>query len=283
MNNSILFCGFGKLGVDCLKKLIRENYNVVYIMTHREGLKDSVDTFAKDNNINYSYIDLRKEKNFLDYVLNQARFDYLVSINYRYILPKEVLIKCNHAINIHGSILPKYRGRTPHVWSIINGEEYSGVTCHLIDEGVDTGGIIEQIYIKIEQNDTGYSLLQKFQKVYPNILINSLNKLKNGIAPIPQDKTEVSYYGKRTPQMGYIDFYKLKIQIINFVRAQAYPYPGAYYYLSDGRKIIINSLKSEEQKRIFIETIGVIKLINENYYVRCMDGILKLIDFEIID
>lgn len=281
MNNNVLFLGFGKLGVDCLKRLIKENYNISYIMTHEEGSRESVDTFAKYNNINYSYKDLRKEKKVLDDIIEKTKINYLVSINYRYILPREVLTHFKYPINIHGSLLPKYRGRTPHVWSIINEEEYSGVTCHLIDEGIDTGDIVKQIPIKIERNDTGYLLLKKFQKIYPDLLISSLNNLNNGVIPVPQNDTEASYYGKRTSDMGYIDFYRPKSKIINFVRAQAHPYPGAYYYLINGKKIVINKLEVEESKDISIKNIGVIKLIDDAYYVKCIDGILKLIDFNI--
>lgn len=283
MKKNIVFCGFGKLALECLKRLMEENYNVIYILTHREEQKESIDTFAKHNNIDYSYKDTRQEKTFLDSILIEGSIDYIVSINYRYILSKDVFSIPKYALNIHGSLLPKYRGRTPHVWSIINGEEYTGITCHLIDEGVDTGNIIEQKTIKIDDNDTGHSLLQKFQRMYPDILINSLNKLEKGIDTIIQNELEASYYGRRTPDMGYIDFYKSKTQVINFIRAQAYPYPGAYYYLINGRKIIINQVNVEEYEDLVIENIGIIKLIDGDYYVKCRDGILKLIDYEILD
>lgn len=279
---NVLFCGFGKLALECLNKLIEENYNILYILTHKEEQIDSIDTFARYNNIDYSYADTRQDKSCLDGILKENSIDYIISINYRYILLKEIFSISKHALNIHGSLLPKYRGRTPHVWSIINGEDYSGVTCHLIDEGVDTGNIIEQTAIKIDEDDTGYSLLQKFQRIYPSILIKSLNKLEKGIDTIVQNEVEASYYGRRTPDMGYIDFYKSKTQVINFVRAQAYPYPGAYYHLVNGNKIVINKVEIEENKEILINNIGVIKLIDENYYVKCMDGVLKLIDFEVL-
>lgn len=283
MGRNILFCGFGGLGTQCLNRLINEGYNILYILTHKESANDSVDTFAKLNNIEFSYGDSRREKIFSDSFINNIKLDFIISINYRYILPKQVIQLAQYAINIHGSLLPKYRGRTPHVWSIINGEDYTGVTCHLIDEGIDTGNIIEQVVIKINDTDTGYSLLEKFISIYPNILIDSLNKLQKGFETIKQKEEEASYYGKRTPEMGYIDFYKTKKQIINFVRAQAYPYPGAYYYLPNGRKIIINLLAAEQRADIIIHQIGIIKLIDNCYYVRCEDGILKLLKYEIVN
>jgi methionyl-tRNA formyltransferase len=277
----ILFCGFGKLGKDCMKKLIDEGYNICYILTHKELDEESVDTFAINNKIDYSYEDTRKNKEDFQKKIVHEKLKYLVSVNYRYVIPKEIFSIPKYALNIHGALLPKYRGRTPHVWSIINGEEYSGITCHLIDEGVDTGNIIEQVTIKIDENDTGFALLKKFQVLYPNLLIKSMQKLENDIQTVVQSQDQASYYGKRTPDMGYIDFYKSKKQIINFVRAQAYPYPGAYYYLNNGKMVVINKLISVDNDDIIINTIGVMKLVGNNYYVKCLDGILKLIEFEI--
>lgn len=281
MGKNILFCGFGELGTKCAERLIKENYNLAYILTHEEGLDQSIDTFAIKNQIDYSYKDLRNAKNLKADVLDKLKIDYIISVNYKYILTKEILSISKYAINIHGSLLPKYRGRTPHVWSIINGEVNTGVTCHLIDEGIDTGDIIEQRVIRIEDNDTGHSLLEKFQAIYPDLLISSLEKLQKDAKTTLQNEIDASYYGKRTPDMGYIDFYKSKTQIINFVRAQAHPYPGAYYYLANGSKIVINSIGVEENIGLLVEEIGIIKDIDNQYYVKCMDGLLKLMDFEI--
>ena len=144
---------------------------------------------------------------------------------------------------------------------------------------MDTGDIIDQISIKIDDDDTGYSLLKKYEKLYPQLLINSLAKLEKNQPLIKQNDNEASYYGKRTPDMGYIDFRKDAKDVINFIRAQANPYPGAYYYLVDGRKIIINKVVVDESAKIL--PIGVICLIDKEYYVRCKDAVLKIIDYKI--
>lgn len=264
----ILFCGFGKLGSSCLKVLIENGYEIGYILTHKENEQDSVDTFAFNNKIEYSYLDARKHLTQL--IEEIDKFDLLISVNYRYVIPKEIYTLADIAINVHGSLLPKYRGRTPHVWSIINGEKESGITCHIIEETVDTGAIVSQIVVPIDKDDTGYSLLKKFEVNYPLLLMDSINKLENRVALSKQDEKLASYYGKRTPDMGYIDFRKSATEIIDFVRAQAEPYPGAYYYLVDGRKIIINKLVRGEQNQLDM-TIGVIKEINSEYFVLCKD------------
>lgn len=275
----ILFCGFGKLGSSCLKVLIENGYEISYILTHKENEQNSVDTFAFNNKIEYSYLDARKHLTQL--IEEIDKFDLLISVNYRYVIPKEIYTLADIAINVHGSLLPKYRGRTPHVWSIINGEKESGITCHIIEETVDTGAIVSQIVVPIDKDDTGYSLLKKFEVNYPLLLMDSINKLENRVALSKQDEKLASYYGKRTPDMGYIDFRKSATEIIDFVRAQAEPYPGAYYYLVDGRKIIINKLVRGEQNQLDM-TIGVIKEINGEYFVLCKDGVLKIQDYHIV-
>src|SRR5690606_38202127 len=100
--------------------------------------------------------------------LKNYSFDVLLSVNYLYLI-EEDLIKMprRFAINLHGSLLPKYRGRTPHVWAIINGEKKTGVTAHLITKGCDEGPIVSQIQIPIEIQDTGNDILNKFKQKYP--------------------------------------------------------------------------------------------------------------------
>jgi methionyl-tRNA formyltransferase len=96
--------------------------------------------------------------------------DLILSINYLFLLDEEMISKLPLAINIHGSLLPKYRGRTPHVWSIINGETKTGVTAHIIDADCDTGDIVKQIVVPIEKDDTGATILEKYEKIYPELL-----------------------------------------------------------------------------------------------------------------
>lgn len=281
----VIFCGFGKLGVLCLERLVSEGYRISFILTHKESEKDSVDTYAKEHDIPFSYKDVRKESiDFLEQI-GSKKVEFLVSINYKYILPVQLINSTKNSINIHGSLLPKYRGRTPHVWSIINGEKITGVTAHLIEVGVDTGDIIKQIQVEISDEDTGYSLLLKFEKIYPQLLIDSLNNIKSGETLTKQNEQQASYFGKRTSEMGYIDFFKNSQDVINFVRAQASPYPGAYYYLNSGEKIVIQKIEkkpNEQNKQNLNITIGVIVKISDNYFVRCKDALLKIVTYRIL-
>lgn len=275
---NIIFFGYGDLGTVCLKNLIDKGFNIIYILTHKDEKAQGVDTFAKVNDIPFSYNDLRKESiNLLDEISGIC-VDYLVSINYRFIIPKEIFTIPKYSLNIHGSLLPKYRGRTPHVWNIINGEKLTGITCHLIDDGVDTGDIITQYQVKIEEEETGFELLKKFQRFYPTVLLESILKLENGEQLIKQDNKKASYFGKRTPIMGYIDFYKEFSQIKNFVRAQAAPYPGAYYFLNSGEKVFIHKISKVKKDYDFISEIGIITKKNGEFFVKCKDSIIKIDD-----
>lgn len=277
--SKIVFFGFGKLGKDCMVRLNREGHEISHVFTHKDMTLNSVDLYAQDKNIPFSYKDLRK---FPD-LLNSHNFEesLLVSINYRFILDLNIINKFLYAINLHGSLLPKYRGRTPHVWAIINGEKKTGVTAHIIDKGVDTGPIIKQEEVDISPSDTGHSLLLKFEKIYPDLLISSIKNLVKGCKLKVQDNNEASFFGKREPIMGYIDFQNNSKKIIDFVRAQSNPYPGAYSFLEDGKKIIINKLGLFNEKKIDL-CKGKIKKINNDYYVRCKDSILKILDYKLM-
>ncbi|QQS88008.1 methionyl-tRNA formyltransferase [Fusobacterium canifelinum] len=285
---NIIYFGFGKLGTDCLKLLLDKGYKINYIFTHQENKVFSVDTLAKKNDIPFFYCDLRKSidiKKKLEEFLRKNKNDYLISINYRYIIPETIFSKVQYAINIHGSLLPKYRGRTPHVWNIINGEKISGITCHKITETVDSGDIVYQEEIKIEDDWTGNDLLREMQSRYPDILLESLIRIENNKENIFQKQNELkaTYFGKRIPEMGYISFFNSYINIYNFIRAQADPYPGAYYYLSDGKKITIDKIEKTIDPLIFekIESVkvGEIVELTGNYYIKCEDAVIKVTKF----
>jgi len=170
--------------------------------------------------------------------------DVLISINYLFIIVEDLIhLPKLIAFNVHGSLLPKYRGRTPHVWAIINNEIETGITAHIIDKGCDTGNILQQLKVPIMQDDTGFDMLKKFQENYFNIVSKVLEDIKlNKIISIPQDNSKATYFKKREPKDGRIDWNWQKERIRNWVRAQAFPYPGAFTY-SDESQIIIDEVK----------------------------------------
>ena len=145
-----------------------------------------------------------------------------------------------YAINIHGSLLPKYRGSTPHVWAIINGEKEAGITAHFIDESVDNGDIVHQIKVPIQDDDTGAMILKKYNQQYPLLIKKILIDIKcDSLKVRAQDATKATYFGKRTPEDGHINWNWSKERIRNWIRAQAHPYPGAFFFINNV-KVIVN-------------------------------------------
>jgi methionyl-tRNA formyltransferase len=172
-------------------------------------------------------------------------------------------------------LLPKYRGRTPHVWSIINNEVKTGVTAHLIDSGCDTGDIIEQIEIEISKTDTGAEVLEKYNQNYWPLVQKVISKVENNTIKLsPQDNTKATYFGKRTPEDGLINWDWQKERIYNWVRALSNPYPGAFTFL-DQQKITIDKISfSDFGFEDYIEN-GSIICINP-IIVKCQNGAIQI-------
>lgn len=170
--------------------------------------------------------------------------DLLLSVNYLFLIEADLIRLPKHfAVNVHGSLLPKYRGRTPHVWAIINNETETGITAHLIDENCDTGPVLKQILVPISPEDTGADLLNKFHRVYPDLIDEVLEDfVQDRLEPQAQKDELATYFGKRTPEDGGIHWDWSKERIVNWIRAQAPPYPGAFSHLK-GEKIIFRKAK----------------------------------------
>ena len=173
--------------------------------------------------------------------------------------------------------MPRYRGRTPHVWSIINGEKKTGITAHLITQKCDEGDIILQKIIPITKNDTGGSILRKYNCIYPE-LIDELFELikKHEIKLIPQDETKATYFEKRTPEDGHIDWNWQKERIYNWVRAMAPPeYPGAFSFYN-GKKIIFSKIEFSDEGFYALEVNGTVKKENGDVlFVKTPNGVVK--------
>ena len=192
---------------------------------------------------------------------------------------KEVFQLFEYPINFHGSLLPKYRGRTPHVWAIINNETETGISAHFIEEGCDEGDIVYQERIMIENDYTGADLLNIFQIEYPKIIFNILENISHGkIFRIPQDDSIATYFPKRVPEDGLLDWNWQKERLNNWVRALSYPYPGAYSYYQN-EKIIIDKIKFSNIGFDSSIKNGTIISLNENNYpiVKVQNGAIEII------
>lgn len=248
---NILFAGYNVTGYDVLKEsiLANANYRVKAVLTLKDNnefqdIYKSVYQLAVDNDIPV-YTKNPKNINDIDIIFKDV--DIIVSANYRYIFPGELLRKATlAAINIHGSYLPYYKGRSPNVWAIINGEDFAGVTVHQMVEEVDAGQIIIQKKIQICPEETGYSLLLKQLKQYPILISEALERVVSGKITVEFDNTdEGSYFPVRCPKDGVINWNSKSIVIYNWVRAQTDPYPGAFSYIN-GEKMYIWQTKVDD-------------------------------------
>lgn len=204
--------------------------------------------------------------------------DILVSVNYLFIVEEDLINwPSNLAFNIHGSLLPTYRGRTPHVWSIINDEKMAGLTAHVITGELDAGDIIGQVEVPVEENDTGYSLLQKYYDLCPGMVHQVLESIqKNTIKPTPQNHQSATYFSKREPADGLINWDWQKRRIYNWVRALTPPYPGAFTFLK-GTKLIVTGVR--ESSFGFHDTVAngtVLDVNDKTVIVKVANGSLSL-------
>ncbi|WP_422349612.1 methionyl-tRNA formyltransferase [Flagellimonas sp.] len=257
----------GLLGLGTLVK-IAEDYPIKFIMTDRNS--EGVISFAEQHLIPFYAGNPRGGKGF-DF-LKEFEVDVIASINYLFLIEEDIIGHSNKlTFNVHGSLLPKYRGRTPHVWAIINGEKKTGITAHQIDVGCDTGKIIHQIEIPIEEEDTGAQVLKKYsEEYYPLVKKVLQDVLTDQLKLIPQNDADATYFGKRTPADGEINWNWPKEAIKNWVRAQAFPYPGAFAFC-DGQKIIIDKVsiskvetESEQKNGEIIQTAPTVVVKTSN-------------------
>jgi len=236
MSNKLRICLLisGALGFDALVHLYKK-HSIICVFTDWQSKE--IIHFSKENNISLIIGNLKSKS---AETWQSVRCDLLLSVNYLFIINEDLISIAKHAINIHGSLLPKYRGRTPHVWAIINGEKKTGVTVHCIDKGVDSGDIIIQKEINIEENDSGAAILIKFKELYPHLINELLEKiLTNSIKFEAQNHSNATYFGKRTPESGLVNWDWFRERIRDWIRAQTDPYPGAFFFY-DGIKVTVH-------------------------------------------
>jgi len=173
----------------------------------------------------------------------------IYSFFYRNLLPEALLdIAPRGAYNLHGSLLPRYRGRAPVNWMLVNGEHEGGVTLHHMVKRADAGDIVAQRAIAIADDDTALTLYRKIVPLGASLIRDYHPLIAAGVAPRrPQDLSAGSYFGRRRPEDGRIDWSWPARRIHNLVRAVTHPYPGAFCY-TQGRKMMV------WQARVAIET-----------------------------
>ena len=271
-------CVSGNLGLVVLNNLLQKPINIAAVLTDKHS--DEIISTCENSDVKCFAGNPRNGKAYSWIKEKGLEFDILLSINYLFILETDILNLPKYAINFHGSLLPRYRGRTPHVWAIINGEKEVGITAHLMNDKCDDGDIVKQVIIPVEDEDTGAKILTKYNETYPSMVDEIIDDIESGnVKAKPQDISKATYFGKRTPEDGQINWDWQKERIRNWVRAQANPYPGAFTFCN-GQKIVINRIEYSDHG--FLDTIvngTVIDIIDNTPYVKVQNGVVKLTDY----
>ncbi|AOF02218.1 MULTISPECIES: bifunctional UDP-4-amino-4-deoxy-L-arabinose formyltransferase/UDP-glucuronic acid oxidase ArnA [Serratia] len=232
------------IGCAGLKALTEAGYDVQAVFTHTDD--------PGENNFFSSVARLGAELDLPVYApedvnhplwvdrIRELQPDVIFSFYYRHMLSDEILsLAPLGGFNLHGSLLPRYRGRAPVNWALVNGETETGATLHKMVKRPDAGDIVGQQKVTIADNDTALTLHKKVLEAAQAVLKEQLPKLKNGTASFTkQDESQASYFGRRTAADGEILWHKSAKEINNLVRAVTEPYPGAFSYLGQ-RKLIV--------------------------------------------
>ena len=274
----VVFMGTPDFSVPVLEKLI-ENTNVVLVVTKKDAYvgrkkvltESPVAICAHEHNIEVYKPNKLKED--YEYILNKKP-DIIITCAYGSIVPKVVLDYPSYGcINVHASLLPKYRGASPIVASILNGEKETGITIMYMDEGIDTGNIIMSRSIEIEDNDNSLSLSNKLSLLGANLLIDTLPKIFEGENfDIPQDNEEATYVGMLKREDEHIDFNNSVENIKNQVRAFSHE-PYAFIIIDDTEY----KISEVEIKKCDVSKIGIIVEVNKDSFgITAKDGIVYI-------
>jgi len=253
----IVFMGTSAFAVPSLKALIEKGENVMCVVTQPDRPKgrgravqqSPVKDVALAHHLPLFQPQSIKDEKSID-ELKKHLPDLFVVVAFGQILSREVLdIPPHGAINVHASLLPKYRGAAPINWALINGEEMTGVTTMLLDEGMDTGPILFQRPIDIEPADNASSLHDKLARLGAELLLETVDRLKkNELKPLPQYHTKASYAPLLRKKDGLIDWKKSAQEIHNLIRGLI-PWPSAYTHLEGKTLKIFDSVVIEKEVR----------------------------------
>jgi methionyl-tRNA formyltransferase len=285
MTRAVVFA-YHNVGVRCLSVLLAHGVDIPLVVTHTDNPSeniwfDSVAELAARHDIPVITPDDPNTPEIVAQV-RALQPDFLFSFYYRNMLKKPLLdIPPRGAYNMHGSLLPKYRGRVPINWAIILGERETGATLHVMNEKPDNGAIVDQQAVPILPNDTALEVFHKATCAAEVTLDRCLPALLAGTAQFrPQDLSQGGYFGGRRPEDGKIDWLQSAQAIHNLVRAVAPPYPGAYTLLAGRPMRVLQTLV--EPQRQGRGTSPALYCENGRCYAECGDGsVLRILACEI--
>ncbi|HEY5229186.1 MAG TPA: formyltransferase [Opitutaceae bacterium] len=230
----ILFFGYSEVGHDCLSLLLERGDNVVALITHEDNPNENIwfktpALAARGKGVPVHTPERVGTPEWMERIA-AMKPDLILSVYYRNMIGMRVLgLAPLGAFNMHGSLLPAYRGRAPINWAVLHGEPRIGMTLHRMVKEPDAGNIVDQEGVDIGPRDTAE---QAFRKVLPcarRVLARQIEPLLSGTArESVQDASKATYFSGRKPEDGRIDWAKSSLQVFNLVRAVTEPYPGAF-------------------------------------------------------
>jgi methionyl-tRNA formyltransferase len=276
VTSAIVFA-YSEVGVRCVRELLAQGVKIPLLFSHEDDPRESqwfgsVRQLARENGLNLVTPD---SPNTPEWIARGAALkpDFVFSFYYRYMLDKAWLgLPRLGALNIHGSLLPKYRGRAPVHWAIIKGETETGASLHYMVEKPDAGALVDQESIPILENENALQVSIRVAGAAETVLRRSLPKLIAGNAPRePLNLAQGSYFGRRRPEDGRIDWQCGARAIHDLVRAVAPPFPGAFTEVN-GCRLEILETRMDTQPVSYPGRAPCLYLEDGHWYADCCDG-----------
>lgn len=283
----VIFMGTPDFSVGTLEALVEAGHEVVLAVTQPDKPKgrgkEMQFTPVKECAMRYNipvYQPVKVRESKCVEKLREYEADIMVVVAFGQILPKEILEMCNYGcVNVHASLLPKYRGSAPIQWAIMDGEEVTGVTTQQMNEGIDTGDILLKQEIVIDAKETGGSLFDKLSVAGAKLCVETLKGLEEGsITPIPQGDSPTAYAKMLDKQLGNIDWSKSAVAIERLIRGLT-PWPSAYTNWQDKVMKIWDARALEGGQSAVPGTI--VKVEKDAFYVQTGNGILQVCELQI--
>jgi methionyl-tRNA formyltransferase len=268
---------YSEVGVRCVRELLAQGTEISILFTHEDDPGEqqwfgSVRQLGEDHGLR---VETPDDSNSPYWVSEGRRAapDFLFSFYYRYLLkPAWLEVPRRGALNMHGSLLPKYRGRAPVHWAIIQGESATGASLHYMLEKPDAGALVDQQAVPILENDTALDVSLKVADAAQTVLHRSLPRLVAGTAPaVPLDLAQGSYFGRRRPEDGRIDWRQGARAVHNLVRAVAPPFPGAFTEVN-GCRLALLATRVDDQPVRHAARAPCLYAADGAWYADCVDG-----------
>jgi len=240
----ILFFGYSEVGYECLSLLLERGDRVVALFTHEDNPGEKIwfktpALAAKERGVPVFTPGKIATPEWIGRIA-ALEPDLILSAYYRNMISTRILALAPlGAFNMHGSLLPRYRGRAPINWAVLHGEPRIGMTLHRMVKAPDAGAIVDQEGVDLGPRDTAEQAFRKALPCARRILARRIDQLLAGTAPeTPQDDSRATYFGGRKPEDGRVDWSRTSREIFNLIRAVTDPYPGAFTDLAGARLMI---------------------------------------------